>query len=242
MSISYETNKDGREKHIAAKQKIPNIAIIPAKRDSMRCPGKNIRGFQGKPLFVHSVNYAFQEGLVPVVSTDCEIIKKQCQELDVLCLEESVDDRKMDNCIRQVLEQVECEYFALLQPTSPLRKPNLLKGMLDDLKKEHRESAVTVQQIKMVGFLDGVFNVSYREQDAKRFFYFTDGNIYLSSYEGLKNNGTHIHQNSKIYINEFPCCLQIDTEMEFSALSHLAALPEMSAFLPCRPFTSQIAS
>ncbi len=162
--------------------------------------------------------------------------------MDILCLDESVDDTKMDNCIRQVLGQIECEYFALLQPTSPLRQPNLLRGMLDDLKKEHWESAVTVQKIKMVGFLDGVFHISYREQDAKRCFYLTDGNFYLSSYENLKNNGSLVNQNSRTYINEFPCCLQIDTEMEFSALSHLASLPEISAFLPYHPFTSNIAS
>ena len=51
-----------------------SIAIIPARGGSKRIPGKNIRGFAGKPLIAYSIEVALQSGLFEhvIVSTDSE--------------------------------------------------------------------------------------------------------------------------------------------------------------------------
>ena len=51
-----------------------HIAIIPAKKESLRLPCKNTKAFLGEPLFMHSVRYALSEGVMPVVSTDSSYI------------------------------------------------------------------------------------------------------------------------------------------------------------------------
>ena len=39
-------------------KKNKTLAIIPARKNSKRLPGKNIKELGGIPLFMHSVNYA----------------------------------------------------------------------------------------------------------------------------------------------------------------------------------------
>ena len=109
------------------------IAIIPAKKDSIRIPNKNIKEIDGKMLFVYSVEFAIENDFIPVVSTDSELIIGYCIENNILYYKENVDDTKMENCVNQVLNKYNPEYFALLQPTSPLRKENQLSIMFDEL-------------------------------------------------------------------------------------------------------------
>lgn len=212
--------------------KIPYIAIIPAKNSSQRCPGKNTREFDKLPLFMHSVHYAMQEGVTPVVSTDCDEIKELCRQEEIICLDEKVDDSTMVHCINQVLSRIKCDVFSILQPTSPFRKPGLLRRMLDDIRDGKGQSALTVQKIKMIGFLDGVFHKAYREQDQKRFFYFFDGNLLMIKQDYFLKTNELFDDHSLSYVNELPCCLQIDDEIEFAVLNHLTSLPDANVFLP----------
>ena len=49
------------------------IAIIPAKKDSIRLPNKNIKEIDNKMLFLYSVEYAIDNNFIPVVSTNSDI-------------------------------------------------------------------------------------------------------------------------------------------------------------------------
>lgn len=59
----------------------------------------------------------------------------------------------MENCVSQVLNKYQLEYFALLQPTSPMIKENLLSSMFNELD----ESSFTAQKIKMIGMYKNQF-------------------------------------------------------------------------------------
>lgn len=200
---------------------ISKLAIIPAKRFSERCAGKNIRLFAGIPLFLHSVNYALREGFTPLVSTDSPEIMGMCRSRQIMFFEETVDDSKMENCVSQVLDQIDCDQFAVLQPSSPLRVPGLLRFMSKDMEAGECRSALTTQKIKLIGFLDGEFQVAHREQDAKRFFHFFDGNIFILTKKHFQTNRYFFDNDSKIYINKFPFYLQIDEEEQFGYLECL---------------------
>lgn len=208
------------------------IAIIPAKATSERCPGKNLRLMAGLPLFLHAVRYARQEGFVPIVSTDSAVIATICREEGVRVVKEKVDDRHMANCVRQVLAQVSSEYFAILQPTSPLRVAGMLRRMFDEMKLENLRSSFTAQHIKMVGLLEGRFYLENREQDASRFFRFFDGNLLLVRSDFFATSGGFFEDSSRTYKTPFPCWLQIDTEAEFATLAFLAESPGFPAHLP----------
>lgn len=207
------------------------LAVIPAKKNSERCPGKNCRLFAGRPLFLYSVSYALQEGFVPVVSTDSEDIMECCRREGICYFRETVDDRRMENCVRQVLSRFSCEILAVLQPTSPLRRAGLLRQMAEDMEKGEIHSAYTAHRIKMIGHLDGQFHVAHREQDARKFFYFFDGNINIITQKHFQESGILFDNGSRPYSNDFPCCLQIDTEEEWKLLSRLSGNEEYQRFL-----------
>lgn len=210
---------------------IHKLAIIPAKKHSERCPDKNRRLLNGRPLFLHSVSYALQEGFVPVVSTDSEEVIERCRREGIQYFRETVDDRQMENCIRQVLTRFSCEMFALLQPTSPFRRRGLLRQMAEDMEKGNLQSAYTARKIKVIGHLEGHFHLAHREQDAKKFFYFFDGNINVVTRKQFLESGTMFDDDSRPYLNDFPCCLQIDTEEEWKALSQLGEIKDYQCFL-----------
>lgn len=211
------------------------IAIIPAKALSTRCPGKNLRLLGGLPLFMHSVFYAAAEGFSPVVSTDSERVMEICRNQGIQFVEETVDDRHMGNCARQVIERFRSEIFAILQPTSPFREAGLLRRMHDDLELHGLSSAFTAQKIKMIGILDGRFHIENRQQDAKRFFRFFDGNLLLRRTEDFLRTGEFFDDDSRPYENRIPCCLQIDTEEEFALLGHLAESAGFRCYLHGAP-------
>lgn len=209
-----------------------HIAIIPAKANSTRCPGKNMRSFLGQPLFLYSVLYAQAEGVAPIVSTDSDEVIAVCKEKNIRYVCEVVDDSTLANCIRQVLEKVHCDIFALLQPTSPLRVPGMLKNMLKALEQKTCESAFTAQWMKHIGSYKGKFMRAYRDQDTKDPFMWFDGNIAVTSRAYFEQSGELFDEHSLPFENTFPCSLQIDTEDEFFAIQQLAAHVSFNKFLP----------
>lgn len=208
------------------------IAIIPAKGNSERCPGKNLRSFLGYPLFLYSVFYAQSEGITPVVSTDSDEIAQICKNYGINVVREQVDDSTMSNCVRQVLQQAACDVFAILMPTSPLRQRGLLRQMLSACLHGSCESAFTACDMKIIGQLGGRFRRAYRDQDAKERFLFFDGNIAVTSRAFFESSGELFDDHSRPFVNSFPCTMQIDTENEFAVLERVASQARFREFLP----------
>lgn len=125
------------------------IAIVPAKGTSTRVAQKNMQLVNGIPLFWYSVLYARANGIFVVCSTDSPYIKDYCMRRNCCVVDECVDDSTMVNCVRNVLRKVPATRYALLQPTSPIRPPGLLRRIL------HMDApcVYTAQRIKMVGHL-----------------------------------------------------------------------------------------
>ncbi|HHT23178.1 MAG TPA: hypothetical protein GXZ87_07705 [Bacteroidales bacterium] len=200
------------------------LVIIPAKVHSERVLNKNMRHIDGIPLFVHSINYAKQEGFKHIaVSSDGEHILKIAKSLGCIPVKENVNESKLEYCVNQVLAQEKgYRYFALLQPTSPLREKDKLKSMLARMKNEELETLLTCQQIKPVAWLDQycLFDVQNRplSQQAKSWIYHFDGNILLRNIESYKKEQILIPQVSGIEVNAFPYYLQIDTIEEFNQI------------------------
>ena len=202
-----------------------NIAIIPAKAESDRCPGKNFRFIGDKPLFEYSVNYAISEGFIPIVSTDSEDIINYCKDKKINYFIETVDDSSMLNCVKQVLDGFgleRTENVALLQPTSPMRKPGLLKDALNKISIDN-PTAISVTPYKLIGELNGEFKFATRDQDPKtKFFNFFDGNILVSNAQEVINNDNLFTNQNPVYLkNDFPCNIQIDTNTEFEVVKSI---------------------
>ena len=122
------------------------LAVIPARGGSKGLAGKNIRSLAGLPLIAHSIRLA---GMCPeitatIVSTDSSEISGVAQKLgcDVPFLRPSVlaeDDTPLWPVLRHALAAIEqrnqqrYEYLILLDPTSPTRLPEDVRGAYNRL-------------------------------------------------------------------------------------------------------------
>ena len=195
------------------------IGIIPVKKTSERLPGKNFMLIAGCELWVHSVEYAKAEGIEPVVSTDSADVMEWCRRQEVRYIEELVDDRNMCNCIDQVLKEVSCDYFVLLQPTSPIRQPGLVQNILT-LGVD--TSVYTADKVKIIGHIGGQFHTAYRDQEAStKFLYHFDGNIVVANTPWYRNNRKLFNDESKWVVEGVPYSLQIDTESDFKLIERI---------------------
>ena len=104
------------------------LVIIPAKLDSKRLKHKNIREIGGKPMFLHSVDYANESkhDITIVVSSESDEVKSICEHYNVgfdlrsadLCGDTEVVDVYLD-----VVNRTLCDYDLVvgLQPDNPNR-------------------------------------------------------------------------------------------------------------------------
>lgn len=132
------TSRGGGKKRGDSRPKL--LVVIPARSGSKSVPLKNIRILAGRPLLVHSVQYALRCKVVSrvIVSTDSEAIAKIAREggAETPFLRSK---RLAGDCVQDfpVVHDalVRCEkiynerfdYVALLRPTSPLRPAGLIE-------------------------------------------------------------------------------------------------------------------
>ncbi|SVD73433.1 uncharacterized protein METZ01_LOCUS426287, partial [marine metagenome] len=110
-------------------------AFIPARGGSKGIPDKNIKEFAGKPLIVHSIEYALESNLINevVVSTDHNKISIIAKETGASVInrppEFSTDTAKTESAVDHYINiaKQKPDIIVLLQATSPLRP----KGSLD---------------------------------------------------------------------------------------------------------------
>ena len=136
-----------------------SIAIIPARSGSKGLVDKNIIELNGKPLIYYTIKAAMKSKCFDevMVSTDSEkyaAIAKECGA-KVPFLRSTVnsgDGAGSWDTVREVLAQYDdmgygFNYVTLLQPTSPLRTSEDIKGAFDVLKKEYVNNVVSVSEV-----------------------------------------------------------------------------------------------
>lgn len=193
------------------------VAIIPAKGFSRRCHNKNIREFNGRPLFLESAYYAIQEGVMPLVVSEDEDILRIARREGLPCFKECPKESSpMEVLVNEVLAEHErIDSFCLLQPTSPIRKEGLLKKMMSEIGGYGN---YTVQKIKLVGLLDGKIYRNNLSETPEDYFHFYDGNIICRDASDYRNKRFLLTEEMSAIENEFPYCLQIDYEKEYQVL------------------------
>lgn len=134
---------------IGKEYEMKTIAIIPARGGSKGIPKKNIVAFYGKPLIAWSIIQALKTPEIDkvFVSSDSdeilEIAQKYGAEIIKRPLEIASDTAPTESAIEHVLQVVEIpvEFIVMIQPTSPLRKPDDLSKAISQFKMEGWDSA-----------------------------------------------------------------------------------------------------
>jgi pseudaminic acid cytidylyltransferase len=127
------------------------IAIIPARKNSKRIPGKNLRLFHGKPIVAYSIETALRSHLFDrvIVSTDCEktaaVAVQYGAEAQMRPTELSDDETGTQAVARHVLSEIECYGHAcVIYATCPLMLPEDLKRGWDALVRNGVRYAFSV--------------------------------------------------------------------------------------------------
>ena len=112
------------------------LAVIPARKGSKGLPGKNIKDLLGRPLVEWSIRQALASSVVSLVhvSTDCEVTAdlSRAAGADVPYLRPywlATDEATTYSVIEYALDFYaergqDFDYVVLVEPTSPLRKPD----------------------------------------------------------------------------------------------------------------------
>jgi len=220
------------------------LIIIPARGGSKGIPRKNIKMFHGKPLIVHTIDTALRSGIDGrvIVSTDddeiADIAIRAGAEVPFKRPKEFARDESTSaEVVNHVLEQIGDTYdsIMLLQPTSPLRKPEDLKQCLQILQTHQCDAVVSVAEVKEHPYLmysvtsTGRLDPYCAEDDkpARRQDYPTlfrlNGSIYVVKTEAWKKHRSFQKiENRQAYIMPFERSVDIDDTLDWHVAELLA--------------------
>jgi CMP-N,N'-diacetyllegionaminic acid synthase len=216
-----------------------HIAIITARSGSKGLKDKNIKLLDGKPLLAYTIEAAQESGVYDCihVSTDSEVyadIARGCgADVPFLRSEElSGDAAGSWDVIRWVLEEYEklgrsFDTVTLLQPTSPLRDAQDIRGAFDRMQEKQADAVVSVCEVdhsplwsntlpedgSMNGFLASGGNAR-RQQLAT--YYRLNGAIYLVKTGLAKKTDMQLYgEKTFAYIMSKEHSVDIDDELDF---------------------------
>ena len=215
-------------------------AFIPARGGSKGVPGKNIKMFAGKPLIIHSIEYAQNSKLIDevVVSTDDEMIAQISTQFGATIIERpselSTDTSTTETAIQHFIDNYKDkpDIVVLLQPTSPLRPDKSLSKALKYFSNNEYDSLLSIApthrffwRIKEdnTAFAEYDFLNRRRRQDIKiedmRFV--ENGSLYIFTRKHFEITGNRL--GGKIGYVQWPeeYSYEIDSQLDFDMLEQL---------------------
>lgn len=219
---------------------MPVLYLITARGGSKGIPGKNIRKLAGKPLVCHAIDQALavcEEDDTVCLSTDSEEIREAAIEgsgIEVPFLrpaELASDTSSSYDVIMHALD-----YYAargkrfgrvvLLQPTSPLRSEEDIKGAMS-MWDDSLDMVVSVCEARTNPYYNafepdskGMLRISkgegkyVRRQDAPKVYEY-NGAVYVMSVESLRRSALTGFTMRKGYEMPVSRSLDLDTEMDW---------------------------
>lgn len=216
------------------------LAIIPARSGSKGVKDKNIRLINKIPLMAYTISAAIKAEIFDeiMVSTDsveyANIAKSYGANVPFLrSSKASSDTAKTLDCVLEVLDEYKkigkiFDVLIILQPTSPLRDAEDIKGAYETFLK-HKKSVASVCEGDNIVLLrtinDGKLekiieqNSTIRRQDFKS-NYKINGAIYINYIKDINEN-TSFNDNEIAFVMEKSHSIDIDTEYDIILCSIL---------------------
>lgn len=206
------------------------LIIIPARKNSKRIKGKNLRILKNKPLIEHSIEYAvsYVDKKNIWVNTDDEKIIELATNLGVssykrpddLALDETSTNEVIVDFVDFLFERkINFKFLITLQPTNPIRSKNLIIDSYNFFLENKLKSLMSVSVLhKKFGrisnnkYLPMNYRIGQRHQDLEN-LYFENGLIYICSKEAIKEDKNYITDDVYPYItDEIGSFIDIDYE------------------------------
>lgn len=184
-------------------------AIIPARSGSKRCPGKNWKLLNGKPLIEYTIDSAIASGVFKtiVVTSDSPEIKNICYEKydfsahdhDLIFVDRpkylSTDICSSEEVIMHAMGEIQKHTaIMLLQPTSPFRKIEKIREVANFYINDD--------------FIKDVMTVNIKTEK-------TNGNIYFFKWDNFWETRKIPYDTMVLYFDSELESIDIDTEFDF---------------------------
>lgn len=214
------------------------LAIIPARGGSKGLPNKNILELCGMPLIAWSIKAAQNANCISniLVTSDCKKILSVASEFGAetllrpshLATDETAMAPVVEHALSESLKKnINFKYFALLQPTSPLRTSKDIDNAFGLMMEKLSDSVISVVEsspetlktfiLQENGYIKGsVSNLHpfMRRQDLPKVFS-ANGGIYLMRTSIFMKTNTFITNTTVPYIMEPQYSIDIDSEEDF---------------------------
>ncbi len=215
-------------------------AFIPARGGSKGILGKNIKEFAGKPLIVHSIEYALNCSQIDevVVSTDDDDIAKIARKAGARIVnrppELSTDSAITESAIHHFVNKFnkKPDILVLLQPTSPYRPNGSLENAISHFTENGFDSLLSIIPTHRFFWRVKDDQTTYaeydylnrpRRQDLKQedVRYMENGSLYIFTRRHFDKTGNRL--GGKIGYVEWPeeYSLEIDTPLDFDILEKI---------------------
>ena len=218
------------------------LGLVPARGGSKGVPDKNIRPLAGRTLVEYAALAARESGVVDrmILSTDSDAIAEAGRRagLEVPFIRPvalAADDTPMLSVVHHALRALDeggwvPDAIVLLQPTSPLRRPEHIRDAVALLRDTGADSVVTVVELprhlspdyvmriedgRLYNFLPEGAGVT-RRQDARR-AYSRDGTVYAFRAATLERFGNIYGDDCRPLVVDAQDSLSIDTVADWEA-------------------------
>lgn len=220
------------------------LVIIPARGGSKGVPKKNIKLLNGKPLIQYTIEAALEitDKQNIIVSTDSEEIKTVVENIGIKVpslrpQELATDEAGTYEVLLYELDRLkkegkECDFFILLQPTSPFRTGKHILEALS-LYNDHLDMVVSVKETKANpyfvlreedenGYLIPSKTASAtRRQDVPKVWEL-NGAIYVINSNSLKRMPINKFKKVKKYVMDEISSHDIDTVLDWNIAEQIA--------------------
>ena len=211
------------------------LILIPARKNSKRIVGKNLRELNGKPLISYSIEYALKCGIISKniwINTDDNKIIDLAKSYNVsiykrpnhLALDKTLYDEVMIDFIDFLKkENLNFSNIVTLQPTNPIRSKDLLLKSISKFDEAGLSSLMSVSLLnkKFGKIINGKYSpVNYnfgdRHQDIED-LYFENGLIYISKIDMFLDKKKYLKTDIYPYItDEIGSHIDIDYESDLA--------------------------
>jgi len=108
------------------------IAVIPARYDSSRFPGKPLADIHGKPMiwWVYQQAKKVAEFADIIVATDSEKILQTCENLDIKAIMTAKTHATGTDRIAEVATKIDADWYVNVQGDEPMIEPKTIQAVL----------------------------------------------------------------------------------------------------------------
>jgi CMP-N-acetylneuraminic acid synthetase len=217
------------------------LGIVPARGGSKGLPGKNVRPLAGQPLLAYAARVAKESGVLDrvILSTDSDEIADVGRQagLEVPFMRPAslaADDTPMAPVLMHAVETLAgagwlAEVIVLLQPTSPLRRPEHIRDAVRLLRESGASAVATVVELPRHLSPDYVMKIDggrlmpflpegqtlTRRQDARP-AYVRDGTVYVCWRTTLERFGNVYGERCLPLVLDAADSLSIDTASDWA--------------------------